>query len=114
MYESDISYPNYDSCSYIHPGLTCELDVDECNFTECVTHASCVNTHGSYLCQCHYGYEGDECDVFVDFCESDPCFLHSNCSSEPLVGFNCTCHAGFYGKLQTSGQRTVRRWRRDT
>ena len=40
-------------------GQQCEVDVDECQFTECVTHAYCVNTHGSFRCDCLFGYEGE-------------------------------------------------------
>ena len=39
-------------------GEQCELDVDECEFTDCVTHASCFNTYGSFSCECNFGYEG--------------------------------------------------------
>ena len=48
---------------------------------------------------------GEACSDLVDFCESSPCPENAICASEPLVGFNCTCVPGFYGRLLTHVSR---------
>ena len=35
------------------------LDADECLSTNCATHATCIDTIGSYYCACEYGFVKD-------------------------------------------------------
>ncbi|XP_076801927.1 adhesion G-protein coupled receptor G7-like [Clavelina lepadiformis] len=57
----------------------CEKDIDECTNGSalCSFHATCANTHGSYLCACKPGYHGDGFTCKQNLCEN-----------ATLVGFN--------------------------
>ncbi|XP_039611866.1 uncharacterized protein LOC120531013 isoform X2 [Polypterus senegalus] len=84
-------------------GLHC-VDVDECREgmpLQCLSHASCVNTFGSYLCKCPAGYEGDGVYACLDV---DECFRGlSQCNGNAtcvntLGSYACTCPRGYFSR----------------
>ena len=102
-------------------GTECELDIDECNFTEPCVNGECENLDGSFRCNCDAGYTGaymsphyrtidatrqnnythmylflgELCDSDIDECELGFC-VNGNCTN--LNGsFECVCDLGFEG-----------------
>ncbi|XP_051786484.1 uncharacterized protein LOC127528897 [Erpetoichthys calabaricus] len=84
-------------------GIHC-VDVDECKeemAAQCLPHATCVNTYGSYICKCPNGYEGDgiySC-IDVDECFRGLAHCNTNASCMNTLGsYVCICPKGFFSR----------------
>ncbi|XP_065179897.1 fibrillin-2-like [Sycon ciliatum] len=81
---------------------TC-ADRDECDLGKpCGSHATCLNTRGSYVCQCAPGTHGYSRYGCIDIDECSPenrdryCDTHSLCANT-FPGYRCTCAFKYTG-----------------
>lgn len=83
---------------------TC-VDVDECagNLHACDTHASCLNTLGSYQCgDCQPGYVGDgyagcKLGAFCASSSTNDCNANAKCEAFSSGSYTCSCKPGYAG-----------------
>ncbi|XP_062596704.1 delta-like protein C, partial [Saccostrea cucullata] len=78
-------------------GTLCHVQIDNCLSSPCVNSATCVNSHGGFLCVCADGFNGTRCEIDLDECRSSPCQNNATCT-DLINGFHCTCLNGFSGK----------------
>ncbi|XP_028408851.1 fibrillin-1-like isoform X4 [Dendronephthya gigantea] len=94
-------------------GVECSsIDVDEClsGSYYCGTHAKCINTLGSYICQCETGYTGNGLicnDIDECFLSLDNCLAGSNCTNTDGSYF-CSCDSGHYSNGSVCHAMSVR------
>jgi len=95
------------SCVDGWEGDVCGVDVNECiespQIVGCDTHATCVNTPGSWQCDCNLGWTGDGDDICIDAddCEFSPCENGGTCTDAGLGIFEayiCDCIIGWDGR----------------
>ena len=64
----------------------------------CARHATCDNSHGSYLCTCKSGFKGtgDHCDDIDECLTVNRCPKNAVCHNKP-GSFQCNCMKGYGG-----------------
>ena len=73
---------------------TCD-DIDECSLLKnCDTHAKCINSPGSYLCECGLGFYGDGKTCLEGDCVESECPANEQCVSPRRS--DCKCKDGFH------------------
>ncbi|GFY77928.1 protocadherin Fat 1 [Trichonephila inaurata madagascariensis] len=94
------------SCPANFTGRYCNMDVDECQFTDaCSEHEVCQNTYGSYKCFCEEGFvrDGYKC-IRKTNCLEDPCMNFADCVDREDGKITCICRLGYIGKYCEKGK----------
>ena len=82
----------------IHVCLHLLSDLNECtDGHDCHMNATCMNSHGSYVCICNHGYTGNgiTCNN-INECLLNPCDDKAKCTDFD-GGHSCSCNHGFTG-----------------
>ena len=52
------------SCSAGYQGVTCEVEINECESSPCFNNATCVDQLAAFQCECVNGFEGMIVNLF--------------------------------------------------
>lgn len=90
---------NICSCLPGYTGVSCSVDIRECNSNPCKNNGICSEPFlNMYLCSCHSGFTGPFCDQIISTCDSKPCLNGGICSQTLPNSFTCICPNGFTGQ----------------
>lgn len=54
---------------FLHAGVNCEIDIDECVSNPCMNNATCQDGINNFTCKCQAGFSGYQCETNIDECE---------------------------------------------
>jgi len=88
------------TCEVGWTDANCDLDVNECDpidgEAQCHTHATCVNSDGSYACICDPGFSGDGVAACTDINDcATACSNGGACTDMGANDFKCACQNGW-------------------
>jgi len=81
-------------------GLTCDVDIDDCENAPCRNNGTCLDKVLGYQCTCSVGYKGLQCTEDIEECvEGAHKCEHSSTCSNTMGSYTCLCPDTYTGNI---------------